>query len=374
MTDREDAQLNDLIASTTFGTSDDAAALAAFAGAIGASLKLPMFGLVIGERVQVDGVELAGMRRGIVAKLRKGGRSRQVSLLDVVLPGQSRGALLVRAYQRWAGSSAALVAELATAEPQDDAEPSATIDAVVLKLGSGTARLRPVGEDQEITLRGTGSDMWNAAPGQIVTIRVSKRWTHRRYLYMSGKIEAARIDIEALDLRPLGVLRRGPQTFELERVVPDARDETDRGVLERAIDLHALRDHDGAEKILMDLLHADLRCLDAHALLGEWAHEATHEFMAKRALPHFEIGVGIGNLALGPTFDGRLPWGFPGNQPFLRCLYGCGMALWRFGRAGEAAPVFERLRGFDLDDSLGAGGALTDLKAGLAWSEHPVDP
>lgn len=373
MTDREDAQLDDLIASTTLGATDDAAALAAFARAIGDSLKLPIFGLVLGERVQLDGVELARIRRGIVAKLRKGGRSWRVSLLDVVLPGRSRGVLLVRAYQRWAGAPASQPEHLATAaELGRDLDRGGTIESVVLKVGAGTARVRPLGEDQEITLRGSSSDLWNAAPGQIVTVRVSKRWTHRGFLYMSGAIETARIDVPALGLRPLSLHRRASQTFELERVIPGADESLHWDMLDQATELHVLRDQEGAEKILMDLLHADLRCLEAHALLGEWVHEASHEFLAKRALPHFEVGIGIAELSLGPSFNGHLPWRLVGNQAFLRCLQGYGMALWRFGRLGEATRVLDRLGALDPDDTFQARRSSADLAAGRSWADRAV--
>jgi len=60
-----------------------------------------------------------------------------------------------------------------------------------------------------------------------------------------------------------------------------------------------------ALKILMDLCESDLRCLDAHAHLGNFAFDG----LAKDAIRHFEVGVCIGELSLGDGFDGVLEWG-----------------------------------------------------------------
>ena len=51
---------------------------------------------------------------------------------------------------------------------------------------------------------------------------------------------------------------------------------------------------------------------------------------------HYEIGVRIGELSLGDAFDGVLAWGLIDNRPFLRCLHGYALCLWRLGRFAEA--------------------------------------
>ena len=94
-----------------------------------------------------------------------------------------------------------------------------------------------------------------------------------------------------------------------------------------------------AVKILMGLCEADLRCLDAHAHLGN----LTFDRQPVRALAHYEAGVRIGELSLGANFDGVLPWVLIDNRPFLRCLHGYGLALWVLGRQKEARAVFERM-------------------------------
>lgn len=388
MPSREDERLDEIITSVA-GDKDDAAGASAFAREIQASLRVPTFGLVLGQRVQVEGVELPNPRRGIVARLRKDGRSREVALLDVVIPGRSRGALLVRAYQRWAGVGQY---EDADVEPRRATAPEETVEAVVLKVASETARLRPLGEDQEVTLRGSGSDVWKLAPGQIVTVRPRKRWSHRRYQYLSGNVEGMRVDTAALGLRPIELREHGAVetgepygadldalwavvsnqsniAFELERVVPGADEhDGDDPVLE-ALDLRSAGDNEAAEKVLMELLHADLRCLDAHALLGEWTFEMSYDSLAAKALVHFEVGVGIGELSLGPYFKGRAPWQLVGNRPYLRCLHGLGLALWRQERTSEAAKAFERACALDPTDPLGARLCWGAVRHGTTWTE-----
>ena len=81
----------------------------------------------------------------------------------------------------------------------------------------------------------------------------------------------------------------------------------------------------GAEKLLYEICEADLRCLDAHAHLGnlEFANRP------KQSVRHYEVGLRIGELSLGPNFDGLLLWRTIDNRPFLRCLHGYGRCLWR---------------------------------------------
>jgi hypothetical protein len=55
----------------------------------------------------------------------------------------------------------------------------------------------------------------------------------------------------------------------------------------------------------MELCQADLRCLDAHAHLGNLVFDSS----AQQAIRHYEVGVCIGELSLGPDFDGLLPGG-----------------------------------------------------------------
>src|ERR1035438_110695 len=94
-----------------------------------------------------------------------------------------------------------------------------------------------------------------------------------------------------------------------------------------------------AEKLLHEICEADLRCLDAHAHLGNLDFEP----WPLHAIRHYEMGVRIGELSLGVDFRGVLLWRMIDNRPFLRCLHGYGLCLWRMGRFDEAYHVFERM-------------------------------
>ncbi len=75
----------------------------------------------------------------------------------------------------------------------------------------------------------------------------------------------------------------------------------------------------------MELCQSDVRCLDAHAHLGNLAFDSRVEV----AIRHYEVGMRIGELSLGPDFDGLLHCGNVDNRPFLRCMHGFGLCLWR---------------------------------------------
>jgi hypothetical protein len=86
------------------------------------------------------------------------------------------------------------------------------------------------------------------------------------------------------------------------------------------------------------MLEVDLRCLDAHAHLGNMLYQ----HFPKWALSHYEVGVRIGELSLGDGFDGVLGWGLIDNRPFLRCMHGYGLCLWRLERWEQAERAFDR--------------------------------
>ena len=66
-------------------------------------------------------------------------------------------------------------------------------------------------------------------------------------------------------------------------------------------------------------------------------------------------------------FDGLLPWGYIDNRPFLRCMHGYGLCLWRLGRLDDAARIFTRLLWLNPSDNQGARFLVEEVRAGLAW-------
>jgi hypothetical protein len=89
----------------------------------------------------------------------------------------------------------------------------------------------------------------------------------------------------------------------------------------------------------------------------------------ERATIHYEIGIGIGELSLPAGFEGLLVWSRIYNRPFLRCLHGHGLCLWRLGKLGEAQHVFERILSLNPNDNQGARFCWEDVRHGRRWEE-----
>ena len=81
----------------------------------------------------------------------------------------------------------------------------------------------------------------------------------------------------------------------------------------------------------------------------------------------------IGELSLGPDFDGLLPWGHIDNRPFLRCMHGFGLCLWRLERFEEAERVFERMLWLNPSDNQGARFLIYDVRATTTWEDHEAE-
>jgi tetratricopeptide (TPR) repeat protein len=113
----------------------------------------------------------------------------------------------------------------------------------------------------------------------------------------------------------------------------------------------------------MELCREDLRCLDAHAHLGNFVFDRISDV----AIHHYEEGLRIGELSLSPDFNGLLPWGFIDNRPFLRCMHGYGLCLWRLGRYTEAARNFERMLWLNPSDNQGIRFLIDHVKAEESW-------
>ena len=63
----------------------------------------------------------------------------------------------------------------------------------------------------------------------------------------------------------------------------------------------------------------------------------------EKAIIHYNIGMKIGHLSLPEDFNGVLLWSLIDNRPFLRCMHGYGLCLWKLKRFKEAEKVFERI-------------------------------
>ncbi len=276
-----------------------------------------------------------------------------------------------------------------------DAHPSESMnaDAVVLKVNRSSARVRILGEEGQVTFR--SGDVWDVVPGHLVTLLIETRWTWRDDAYASGRMESPRIAVEKLRLEPLPL--SGGELEDLRSAYEPFRSPDPYAPLWRkltaqprpgfvmdpiawgafpwldaeenpkcdAAELAEAGDREGARQLLMDVLSTDLRCIDAHAHLGnlefDWAPE--------RAVLHYEIGMRIGELSLPTAFDGVLIWGHIENRPYLRCLHGYGLCLWQLGELAQAREVFERILSLNPNDNQGVRFCLEDVRRGRSWEE-----
>jgi hypothetical protein len=162
------------------------------------------------------------------------------------------------------------------------------------------------------------------------------------------------------------VIAAGPRPlFEMQQVIPgeDFDDPFDDPIL-RAVDARNSGDLRGARRLLHELLKQDVRCIDAHAHLGNFALDED----PPRALDHYGRGVAVAELSFPPGFDGVLSWGLVDNRPFLRCLHGYALALWRLRRFDAAAQVLDSMLWLNPADNQGASALLEEVRAHRPWT------
>jgi hypothetical protein len=291
---------------------------------------LPGDGFVIGDPVEIVEIDYDGNeRRGLTAKCRRpDGSEHVVGVSGVVFLEESAGARYVAAYRKWLGLEPYLPRVPDSRRKRqhkaasDDLDLRGPVALVALSVKERAARCRLLGRDRVITLR--AGRFWDLVPGEIVTVKPSKLWRYGGHPYLSGEIESKRLDVAALGLVPLRleekglwdpedadwcnkgdriedweklIIARGPRPeFEMEQVLPgEDPDDPFSDPITEANDLKEAGDRLAAEKILMALCESDLRCLDAHAHLGNLAFDRRPQ----DAIRHYEIGLGMGELSLG---------------------------------------------------------------------------
>ena len=400
---RPSAEVDALLAEMLVDAYGDDEQLTALTEGIGDALDFPLDVHVVGEPLSLLTVNYDGnARRGIVARCRReDGTEYRVSLADVELPPDAAGYLYVAAYCKWLGVEPAAPKRSRGAKAKvrkhkaddDDIDLSKPIDLIVLAVKERAARCRLPDSGRVITLR--AGSLHRVVPGQIATVEPNKHWRHNGHPYLSGKIVAARGDAAALGLAPLllnefgdwdpaqeyweeegepiedwakPIIARGSRPmFEMQQVLPrsDPEDFDSDPILEAKY-LEAAGDSAGARDILAKMVEADLRCLDAHAHLGNMVFRHS----PRLALCHYEVGVRIGELSLGDDFDGVLAWGLIDNRPFLRCMQGYGLCLWRLEHWEQAERVFERMLWMNPSDNQGIRFLLPDVRAHEAWVDE----
>ncbi len=395
----ERANVDELIEEIIVDAYGEDEQLSAFRQVLEDEIGLPVDGLVIGEPVSVLEIDYDGNEhRGLTAICRReDGDEYEVAACDVVFPQESKAARYLAAYRRWLGLEpypasrrAALSRGRQHKAPAEEIDLSRSVSLVVLAVKERAAPCRLLGSNHVVTLR--AARHWSLVPGEIVRIKPAKQWRYGGTRYLSGEIESVRFDAVELGLTPLTVekagmwdpveqfvgesdelveswMRRiiagGPRpAFVMEQVLPLLDpEESDWDPIGKSIDLSDAGDRKGAEEILMEVCRTDLRCLDAHAHLGYLSWDLRPE----DAIRYYKVGLSIGELSFGEDFDGVLPWGHTDNRPFLRCMQGYGLCLWRLERFEEAADVFQRLLWLNPNDNQGVRFVIDSLRTGRTW-------
>lgn len=367
---------------------------------------LPAEGSVIGETVSVEKIEYDGnIQRGLRATCQKAdGKTYEVALADVEFPAGSKAAPYIMAYRQWLGVPQPRKSRRAeyrerikqTKAGVGEIDLSKPLELIVLGIKKQeTARCRLMGKDKELTLRSAG--VWDVVPGEIVTVLPRKHWSYAGHPYLSADITGTRFDLASLGLTPLKlreegmwdpkeeywgeeneplpkwvkeIMAQGPRPqYEMEQILPGVNPEdydVDTDPIGQAVDLKEAGDFVGADQKLNSLLIADLRSLDAHSHLGNLVFDQRPEM----ALRHYDVGRQIGELSFGSGFKGVLRWAMLDNRPYLRCLHGYGLCLWRLKRFAEAADVFSRMLWLNPSDNQGIRFLLPEVREGVVWEDR----
>jgi hypothetical protein len=392
---KESPELDGLIDEIIVDAYGEDEQLWAFRQAFEDHVVLPAEAFVVGEPVTVMKIDYDGNeRRGLTARCQRGeGVEQVIAACDLIFPGGSVAARYVAVYRTWLGIepysqvSLPLMRRRPQKATEDDIDMSCDVELIAVAVKGNAVSCRIPGKDRVITIRPTG--LWDVVPGEIIRVTPRKQWRYGGHPYLSGEIKAWRLDIPALGLIPLKlkdrrmwdpkdhywgeadepieewakpIMSRGPRPeYEMEQILPGENpDDPDTDPILEAGELKEAGDSLRAHRMLMSLLASDLRCLDAHAHLGNFVFDHSPE----KAIRHYEVGVRIGELSLGEGFNGVLEWGCINNRPFLRCVHGYGLCLWRLGRFKEAEEVFTRMLWFNPSDNQGVRFLLNDLREG----------
>lgn len=202
----------------------------------------------------------------------------------------------------------------------------------------------------------------------VLTLRHQRPWTLDGWLELHG--------LELDDLEPVYeqvIATPERREVEMEQVVPDPFTplELEEDAILEAVMWRDAGDARHSEKLLSEMLRQDLRCVDAHAHLGNLAMAGYPARRAwGRAHRHYRVGVEIAERPLAPGGQDVTPKGLIDNRPYLRCLHGLGLASWALGDAEAAERLFARLLWRDPADGAGARFLVQAVRDGVAYEAY----
>ena len=239
--------------------------------------------------------------------------------------------------------------------------------------------------------------------GEWFDLTVERAWRFGGTDYLAGTVERTWLDLGAVELPPLRLGHQVPWTLEawlqqhdlelgdlapaydeviasphrreveMEQVLPEPFTplELEEDPIVEAAAWREAGDSARCEKLLSEMLRQDLRCVDAHAHLGNLFMQGYWGFPdAARAQRHYRVGVEIAEKALAPDGQDVTPKGFLDNRPYLRALHGFGLATWALGDAAEAEQSFAQLLWRDPADGAGARFLIQAVRDGIDYEDY----
>ncbi|MHB1276426.1 MAG: nucleotidyl transferase AbiEii/AbiGii toxin family protein [Candidatus Humimicrobiaceae bacterium] len=98
-------------------------------------------------------------------------------------------------------------------------------------------------------------------------------------------------------------------------------------------------------------------------------HRLSEDLGPEKAIIHYNVGMKIGELSLPEVFNGVLLWPLIDNRPFLRCMHGYGLCLWKLKRFEEAEKVFEQMLWLNPPGNQGVRFIIYPIKDKKPWRE-----
>jgi hypothetical protein len=238
-------------------------------------------------------------------------------------------------------------------------------------------------------------------PGELFDLQVEHAWRFGHTDYLRGTVLRCWLDLDRVGVPPLGlqhhrewtlaawlesqgldefdlepaydavVLSGTRREVEIEQVLPDPLSplELEEDAIYESIALREMGDSIRCEKILSELTRQDLRCIDAHAHLGNLYFEGFWGSAdLERARRHYQVGVAIAERTLDPSDVTAKGW--LDNRPYIRVLHGLGLAAWALGDTKEAERLFDKLLMRDPSDGTGARFLVQAVRDGVAYEEY----
>ena len=227
-------------------------------------------------------------------------------------------------------------------------------------------------------------------PGEIAVVRPAKQWMYAGNPYLSGAIESTRLDARALRLVPPRLEERGLwnpaerywgeegepiEDWAKPIIVRDRSLRWSRCCRGRTLMIRfptRLGNPMTVRTPLIERAHTSCRCIFATLIFVAWTPIRTLATSSSTTGPKTPFvttrqGFESANYLSREGFHGVRPWGWIDNRPFLRCMNGFGLCLWRLGRFDEAGRVFDRMLWLNPSDHQGVRFLIDRVRARAPW-------